>query len=245
MEDEQKPEISAHVRQRLAGARSAQRIKNHNLYFEKDMLALRSYDRRPWPLFQREAGEYLDEMDKFFPDAKSRFAQCIEERNEQKKPIIVVELAGAADATGLGADVTISATLRSDIGRIPGESQVIVEGDLLQKKVQDELLRSVRTHGKISLLVFLPKGAAGPYASNAYAYDSIGRLLSHLEKEMAPLGQMYVNLDYIRTQVPLEKVFEGTNSVVESGAPLDARVGIDQWKSKNVFRILQKESKKS
>lgn len=235
---EKQKEVMKNAMQLLPDARRARDMTTEHREHELDRLADPVQGATLWDLYERDASVYLDEMEKMFPGTKAMFEKCKAELKAAGAPLVFAEFAGAADASTIGADVTISAVLQEDIGMPKKDNQIIVAGDLTRSKTQRALMEVLRKHAPISLIVFQPIGAASAYAGNLFAYEQISSLLSESAPLLAAYGQVLINLDRIRNPIPIRKAYEGIDVVIEEApASTTFKHGIDEWKAMNVFRV--------
>jgi len=231
--DEKEPRAGhASFRSMLAQARQTRETVKQQRVLETD--SIRDHGQ-PYDVFNRDVGVYLASLEEFFPGVSKHVKDIIDKKHHRGQKVLVVDLAGAASASSLGADKTISATLQNNVQ--PVGAQTLLAVDILSNQGQQTLLRTIRGTGmQISFLFLRPVGpAASPnYAGNAYVDRKMARLLTEVYRLHAPGGEMYLDFNYVFRKLEIPHAFEGLQATIEDASK-------DGPLERNIFRITKPE----
>ena len=212
IDNQEPPGGTGRLRAVLAQARQTKETIKQQKDLEDD--SIRGLGR-PYDVFSRDVSTYLESLEEFFPGVSKHVKDVIAKKKQEGKKVLVVDLAGAASATSLGADRTISATLQNNVEELEG--QTILAVDLLSHRGLQALSHTIQETGMpISFSFCCP---VGPAATPAYAVG----------------GEMYLNFHYAPRKLEIPSVFDGLDAKVEDASR-------DQNLERNIFRITKPEA---
>jgi len=233
IDNQEPPGGTGRLRAVLAQARQTKETIKQQKDLEDD--SIRGLGR-PYDVFSRDVSTYLESLEEFFPGVSKHVKDVIAKKKQEGKKVLVVDLAGAASATSLGADRTISATLQNNVEELEG--QTILAVDLLSHRGLQALSHTIQETGMpISFSFCCPVGpAATPaYGGNTYVDGRMSRLLRGIYSLHAVGGEMYLNFHYAPRKLEIPSVFDGLDAKVEDASR-------DQNLERNIFRITKPEA---
>lgn len=196
---------------------------------------------KPWDSFAENAEEYLEVFEDFFPGVTKSVKERLATEKREHHQADAIDLAGAADASLIGATHTICITLQ-DIGITPKDGQTILAGNLLSKKGLRLLIDAMEKIGARPTVVFFrPVAAAYNYALNEYSYLLVSRVLSAMYERLVPGGEMLVDLRWI--PVETDNLYHKFSELFARGRGAHVTRGFfaSQAESqlKNIYRIVK------
>lgn len=189
---------------------------------------------QPWGSYRETLKECFPSLETKFPDSAERITRKFDEKNARGEHIFVVNLAGAMDATNVGASKTLSITLPEERDRTrgnptwntvrttePHQRHTLIKGNLLLHRGLQTLREQIQKHGyPISGLFFTPGQAAIAYSGNRFVFRKIARALRLGYDHLAADGEIYVDLSFLEdalTEDSMRNAVGDTNAVVTKG----------------------------
>lgn len=155
-----------------------------------ETLALHREMEGKWPMNAKDMHEYLVYLGVAFPDLVREVPDRIRRWKEKTGlKAVAVDVAGRADGRGIGADMTIKSVLTDPDPEPVTEDSVTVEGDLLSRTGQANLLGAIDALPARPLLVFFRPGGAMHTKEGKMNASVAARLLKLFEELYARLDQ--------------------------------------------------------
>lgn len=230
------PDYLKNFRELRAGARAAKKVELRHKSQETDLYASRG---EPWDSFAKNAEKYLKVFEDFFPGITDSIEKKFSTERENNKEAIAVDLAGAADASSIGATRTICMILQ-DLDLEAKKGQEILAGNLLSKRGLELLLDVLKKTVPPTAVFFRPIAATYDYKLNKYAYLKISRVLSEMYGLLRPGGEMLIDLRWIPVETDnldpkLRDLFQGERAQVTQGI----RLVEGKSELRNIYRIVK------